>query len=242
MYLAGAVSLSLVEHRIGQVEPEDARMKMMGTIAIRRARPDDAGFLARVMLISGRAHVRRGIWEAVLGSPEREVLDFLRQVTVTGPEHLFHYSCFLVAESEGTPAAGLGGYDPAVRGYEKLRVAVESVRKNMGLGPQGREDAERTERGLSCLPKEVEGAWAIDSVATLPGHRRKGISEKLLAAIMDEGRKRGHSRVQVNIYIGNLPAQRAYEKMGFVVEETRRCGFFMDETGSPGMMSLTALL
>ncbi|MFC1656996.1 GNAT family N-acetyltransferase [Candidatus Moduliflexota bacterium] len=214
----------------------------MGKIAIRRAGPEDARFLARVMLMSGRAHVQRGIWEVVLGGPERDVLNFLQRVTVTGPEHLFHYSCFLVAEADGMPVAGLGGYDPAARGYEKLREAVESVRKNMGMGPQGPEAAGRTGRVLSCLPKEVEGAWVIDSVATLPDHRRKGILEKLLAAIMDEGRKKGHPVVQVNIYIGNLPAQRAYEKMGFSVEETRRCRSFMDEIGSPGMMSLTARL
>lgn len=214
----------------------------MGKAVIRRAEPGDAPFLARIMLISGRAHVERGIWEVVLGRPEQGVLDFLRRVAVTGPAHLFHYSCFLTAEEDGAPVAGLGGYDPAVKGYDKLRQAVESVRRAEGSTPRDPETEERAQRVLSCLPDQIDGAWVIDSVATLPEFRRRGISEKLLSRILEAGSDLGHSKAQVNIYIGNDPARKAYEKMGFSVVEEKRCTSFMEEIGSPGMMSMAVSL
>jgi len=208
-------------------------------ITIRPATLKDASFLARVMLISGRAHVERGIWEVILGGAEHEVLDFLEQISITNPPHLFHYSCFLIAEADNKPVAGLGGYDPDVKGYEKLRTAVEKVQKARDLSSQSQDMSKRAEDVLSCLPESVDGAWVIDSVATLPEYRRRGISEKLLTRILEIGRMRGHERAQVNIYVGNVPARRAYEKIGFSLHEERLCPTFMEKIGSPGMASMT---
>ena len=210
-----------------------------GNITIRHATIEDSSFLAQVMLISGRAHVERGIWEVVLGGPEHEVLDFLEQLSITDPPHLFHYSCFLVAEADNRPVAGLGGYDPGAKGYEKLQEAVARVQAGKGHAPQDPQVAKRAQRVLSCLPQNIDGAWVIDSVATLPGYRRRGISEKLLEAILEIGRTRGHTTAQVNIYIGNVPAQEAYEKMGFSTREEKLCPAFMEDVGAPGMASMT---
>jgi ribosomal protein S18 acetylase RimI-like enzyme len=97
----------------------------------------------------------------------------------------------------------------------------------------------RVQRVLSCLPHTIDGAWTIDSVATLPGYRRRGITGRLLEAILETGRRRGCGMSQVNIYVGNLPAQKAYEKMGFSIHEERLCPAFMEEIGAPGMVSMT---
>jgi ribosomal protein S18 acetylase RimI-like enzyme len=40
------------------------------------------------------------------------------------------------------------------------------------------------------------------------------------------------------MYIGNFPAQRAYEKHGFKVIDEKRHPDFEAEIGSPGMMRL----
>ncbi len=193
---------------------------------IRPARPEDAEFLAWVILTAGRAHVTRGIWEVILGATEQDSLEFLKLLAVTARRHLFHYSCYLIAEADGRPAAGLGGYDPKIYGYEALYLAMPEIFKKLGHSGPDPETNKRAERVLCCIPEDTEGAWIIDSVATLPQYRRKGLVDRLLAAILEKGRQEGFRRTQISIYIGNLPAQRAYEKHGFKI---------VAEIGSPGM-------
>ena len=207
-------------------------------IEIRSARPGDASFLAWLILTSGRAHVQRGIWEVILGGTEEGCLAFLQRLAVTKTPHLFHYSCFLVAEVDKRPAAGLGGYDPKVLGYPALREAIVEVSHKMGFPGPDESAVKRSESVLCCIPDEVEGVWVIDSVATVPEFRRQGIVSKLLEEILEKGRKKGFRRAQINMYIGNIPAQKAYEKQGFNVLDEKRHPAFEREIGSPGMMRL----
>jgi translation initiation factor 4G len=207
-------------------------------IKIRSATPEDVQFLAWVILTSGRAHVKRGIWEVILGGTEQECLNFLAQLSMTKIPHLFHYTCFLVAEVDGRLVAALGGYDPKVLGYPALRQAVVEVSREMGFSGPDEAAMRRSEKVLSCIPDEVEGAWVVDSVATVPEFRRRGIVSKLLDKILDKGRQQGFPRAQINMYIGNIPAQKAYEKHGFRILDEKRHPSFEAEIGSPGMVRL----
>ena len=188
----------------------------MMAIHIRPARPEDAKFMAWLILTAGRAHVTRGIWEVILGGTEQENLKFLSLLAVTTVPHLFHYSCYLVAESDGRPVAGLGGYDPNRFGYAALQQAMPQVFKQLGqLGPDPQAQ-KRAERVLCCIPDNAQDAWIIDSVATQKGFRR----------------------AQINLYIGNQPAQRAYEKHGFKIMDEKCHPDFEAEIGSPGMVRM----
>jgi len=207
-------------------------------ITIRSASTHDASFLAWVILISGRAHVQRGIWEVILGGREQECLTFLQSLTVTQTPHLFHHSCFLIAEAGGRPAAALGGYDPKSLGYPTLRIAIKEVGYKRGFSGPDPEAMKRSQQVLSCIPEDVEGAWVVDSVATLPEFRRQGITSDLLEKILERGRSQGFRRAQINIYIGNIPAQRLYEKHGFQIMDEKRHPDFEKEIGSPGMARL----
>jgi len=211
-------------------------------IKIRSARPVDASFLAWVILTSGRAHVQRGIWEVILGGTEKECLAFLRKLVVTKTRHLFHYTCFLVAEVDGHPVAALGGYDPRSLGYPALRKGVVEVVKKLGMSEPDKAASTRSEKVLSCIPDEVEGSWVIDSVATVPEFRRHGVVSRLLEKMLAKGRKQGFRRAQINMYIGNIPAQKAYEKHGFKVVDEKRNPAFEEEIGSPGMVLLLRYL
>ena len=210
-------------------------------IEIRKARPEDASFLADAILIAGRAHVKKGIWEVILGGAEEECLRFLRNLSITHIPHLFHHSCYLIAEEESGhfPVGSLGGYDAKKSGYQALRQAIPEVARKLNLSPQAMNaSAERAARILSCLPKEIAGAWVIDSVATLPSHRGKGVAGELLKRILEEGKDHGYSKAQVNMYIGNIPALNLYLKYGFELVEEIRDGYFERHIGSPGMISL----
>lgn len=205
-------------------------------VEIRPARPEDAEFLAWLILTAGRAHVTGGIWEVIIGGTEHDSLEFLRRLAVTTTPHLFHYSCYWVAEADGRPAAGLGGYDPKICGYEALYRAIPEVLKKMGhAGGPDPETHKRAERVLCCIPEDTEGVWIIDSVATLPEYRRKGLVDRLLAAIIEKSRQEGFQKAQISIYIGNRAAQLAYEKHGFKIVDEKRHPDFEAEIGSPGM-------
>ena len=207
---------------------------------IRRASSEDAPLLAKAILIAGRAHVKKGIWEIVLGGTEKECISFLHHITITQIPHLFHYSCYLIAEEDGgTPIGSLGGYNPRTSGYEALSQAISEVVKKSNLEAHFLKDSEeRSSKILACIPKSIEGAWVIDSVAIFPEHRGKGAAGKLLSEILEKGKTQGHSQAQVSMYIGNEPALKLYQKFGFKIIEEIRDKYFEKNIGSPGMLSL----
>ena len=188
-------------------------------IEIRHARPEDSLFLAKAILVAGRAHVNKGIWEVILGGTEEECESFLHHISITQIPHLFHYSFFLIAEEDGVgPIGSLGGYNPRIAGYQALQQAIPEVVQKLNLPAQASKDSkERSSRILACLPEEIDGAWVIDSVATLPEHRGKGVAKNLLNKILEKGRTLGHQKAQVNMYIGNEPALSLYRKFDFEI-------------------------
>ena len=213
-------------------------------VEIRKCRAGDAAFLAKSILMAGRAHVSKGIWEAVLDTQEEECLLFLEHVVVTEIPHLFHFSCSSIAEKNGTiPLGSLGGYNPRKMGYEALQRALPEVYRKSQLPMQAFEDAnKRAAKILACLPGEIDNAWVVDSVATIPEYRGRGVAELLLHSVLAEGKKLGYSLAQVNMYIGNEPALHLYQKLGFAIMEETRDTYFEKIIGSPGMLSLTMKL
>jgi len=49
----------------------------------------------------------------------------------------------------------------------------------------------------------------------VPEHRGKGINQKVIDVLMGWAKERGITEMQLEVYCGNLPAIRAYEKIGF---------------------------
>jgi len=208
-------------------------------LKIRPARPDDASHLAWAMLTAGRSHLQRGIWDIIIGRPEDECLAFLEHLAVTEEPHMCHYTQFIVAEGDGRPVAALSGYDPVNLGEETVMPHIPVVMEKMGLTP---EDMAPGQKGLAafmtCHPEAAEGAWIIEQVATLAEFRRCGLITKLLEEILEKGRWLGFTRAQVSFYIGNTPAQRAYEKVGFKFYDEKRHPDFQAEIGCPGIVRL----
>jgi len=159
-------------------EPHEGAETM--DLRIREATSDDAAFLAWLILTAGRAHVKRGIWEVILNEPEDDCLHFLRLLAVTSSPHLFHHSCYLLAEAEAGPVAGLGGHDPSVHGYQALQEALPEVYRRLGKFAAEEMAAGGPPRITECIPPSIEGAWAVDSVATLPAFREKELSTDCL--------------------------------------------------------------
>ena len=97
---------------------------------------------------------------------------------------------------------------------------------------------ERIAPFLTCVPEQPDDAWILEWVATRPEHRGKGLTRALLGAILDAGRRRGHTLFQIAVLIGNTPAQRAYEGVGFRVVDEKSDPAFEATFGSPGARRL----
>jgi ribosomal-protein-alanine N-acetyltransferase len=72
--------------------------------------------------------------------------------------------------------------------------------------------------GLCDYPDE---AW-VQTMAVAPAAQRQGLGARLLQALLDEADRRGQRVVSLEVRAGNLPAQRLYERYGFVRTGVRR--------------------
>lgn len=54
------------------------------------------------------------------------------------------------------------------------------------------------------------------------GHRRTGLADRLVQAVIDAARESGALVLQLTVTVGNAPAQRLYRRMGFHVYGTDR--------------------
>lgn len=212
-------------------------------VIIVEARREQAEFLAWVMLTAHRSHLERGLWDFVLGGSEGERLRYLQALAVTEQAHWAHYSTFIVAEVEGRPASALCGYFEAEHGTPSLLKAIPEVNEVVGRSEE--ETAAGWQRAGSILhvaPEHAPGVWIVEHVATLPGYRRRGLVDRLLAEILDKGRDRGATIADIGVLIGNDPAQRAYEKAGFEVTGEKRHPEFEAVYKCPGIRALSRML
>lgn len=76
-----------------------------------------------------------------------------------------------------------------------------------------------------CGVTNVLGEGNITNVAVHPDYRKRGIGRKMLARLLQEGRKAGITAFTLEVREGNKEAVYLYEKAGFVTEGVRR-GFY----------------
>ena len=68
--------------------------------------------------------------------------------------------------------------------------------------------------GLFAVQEE-RGSLVIASLGVVKGYRRLGIGTCILRHVETSARLRGKSLLKVDVYRGNVPAQRFYTKYGF---------------------------
>jgi ribosomal protein S18 acetylase RimI-like enzyme len=205
-----------------------------------RIRPGDRGdsrFLAWVMEAAGRSHLPRGIWDLAIPDDDRRI-DYLDALVSAEPRAFWHWSWFLVAELDGRHAAALAGYEPRVALRENGASTRDAERRRGISEAESRAIQERMSVCAPCFPEIPEDRFVVEWVATLPEFRGRGIVHQLLLEVLDRGRAAGYQRAQVAVLIGNTPAQRAYEGVGFKVVDARRDAGFEAALGCPGIARL----
>ena len=203
-------------------------------MTIRSARPEDADFIARIILSSMRGYRSRGWFDVALGWSETNCLDFIARLATARAISMWHVSQFLVAEIDGKPVAALCAVPAANAGILAWR-AIEEVGFATGLAAWEL-DAIR-QRGTytrACWVQGGEGDWMVEHVATDPAYRGRGLVQALMARALEKGREAGFSRATISFLIGNEPAERAYAKAGFVFADEKRDPAFEAIIGAPG--------
>jgi ribosomal protein S18 acetylase RimI-like enzyme len=202
--------------------------------AIRPARTDDAGFIARNILASQRGPLPRGWFDIALGWGEPQCLAFVERIAVAQKSSWWHVSQFIIAEVEGKPAASLCAL-PASGTGPAAKAAIEAAAVASGLGAS--DVAAIFQRGAytrNCWVQGGEGDWLIEHVATLPAHRGRGLVQALIDHALAAGRAAGFARASISFLIGNEAAERCYAKAGFSFAEEKRDPEFEALTGAPG--------
>ncbi|MGA2879685.1 MAG: GNAT family N-acetyltransferase [Bryobacteraceae bacterium] len=213
------------------------------TPRIRRGRADDAEFLASVMFSASRAHLARGLWDLIIGADEAGCLDYLRRLALAEPRSLYHYESFLIAEIAGEPAAALCGFETGSKhtaAWEIVGDAMSNVQRDLGWTEVNAAASYQRVGPVwaACMPPDIGADFAIESVATLPQYRRRGIISGLIDEVLLQARQRGCNLAQITTYIGNNAAQSAYEKSGFRVLDEKRCNEVEKILGVPGFVRL----
>lgn len=199
------------------------------------AREEHVPFIAWVELAAARSHLERGTWDLYIDGTEAETLRFIETLATTETRHFAHYSNFIVAQVGGEPAAALSGYFDVELGLPALTAGIEEA--NRTLSRSADENAAGWQRAGSIALVSIEhepGAWIVEWVATRPEFRRRGLVDRLLSDMLQIGRGKGATTGEIGVFIGNDPAQRAYEKAGFAPVGEARHPEFEAAYGSPG--------
>ena len=204
------------------------------TPTIRRAGPEDAGFIARTILAAQRGHRPRGWFDIALGWPEPRCVAFVERIATAQRQSWWHVSQFLIAEAEGEPVAALCAM-PAAGTRAAARLAIAEVADKTDVNAS--ELAAILRRGAytaDCWVQGGDGDWLIEHVASLPAHRGRGLVQALIGHALAAGQAAGFRRASISFLIGNEAAERCYAKAGFSFAEERRETAFEALIGAPG--------
>jgi ribosomal protein S18 acetylase RimI-like enzyme len=201
---------------------------------IRRARLDDADFIAWAILTAQRGHLPRGWFDIALDWPEPQCRAFVKGIATANRQSWWHISQFIIAEVEGDPAAALCAM-PAAGTGSAARSAIEEAAENSGLNAS--ELAAIFRRGAytaGCWVQGGGGDGLIEHVASLPMYRGRGLVQALIDRALAAGKVAGFKRASISFLIGNEAAQRCYAKAGFAFAEEKRHSDFEAMTNAAG--------
>lgn len=210
-------------------------------VSIRPARRDDADFLTWAILASTRSHLRKGWFDIAMGGSEQTSLGLIGYLTTARERSFWHYSYFLVGETDGKPVAALSVF-PADEGYARSSDAMREAMARLDLSDAEQQAVwKRADYLWSCVLSSDNDpdVWAIENVATLPEHRGRGVAGALLERAVGEAQRNGARRLHITFLVGNAAAEKAYAKAGFKFRDEKRSAAFEAACSAPGLRRYT---
>jgi GNAT superfamily N-acetyltransferase len=93
-----------------------------------------------------------------------------------------------------------------------LELTIEICDIDLGASRVALQDGEPA--AFAVLARRGDEGW-IGGMGTVPAHRRRGLGEAALSAVVAEAQARGAQSVRLEVIERNDPACRLYEKLGF---------------------------
>lgn len=200
---------------------------------IRPAKAEDKQRVAELVYLAGSSHLKTSLFDLMFGSTRPETLKYLERLFTAKNPSWFHFSKCLVAEVEGRVAATSCGYSETENGVAKLRDALVET-----TGWKGQAFASFAERMIPVMKVKhtpPDDVWVVENVGVFPEYRGQGLVQSLFQQIFDIGRKKGFKRAQITFVIGNIEAEKAYQKAGFKFKDEYTDKSFEDIFASPGV-------
>jgi GNAT superfamily N-acetyltransferase len=206
--------------------------------SIRPATPNDVSEVTRLMYLAGKSHVETSVYDVMPGSMELR-LERLGRLYKAAAHSWYRFDSYLVGEMEGKVAGSLCGYNEREKGGPRLREAFIEIGIDRA---EGKAIFERMQPFYHVYPVHPDDVWVIEHVAVFPEFRGHGVITALLEEILEQGRRSGYIHAELGMLIGNAPAQRAYEKIGFTAADERTDAEFEKIFGAPGMVRMVIRL
>ncbi len=194
------------------------------------------------MYLAGRGHVRTSVLDLLISGEAGPTPDRLEQVeglVRAQTRSMFHYSFYRVAEVDGEVVASACTYHKESPSIREFIGALEETGWDRG---DLEEMGERMGPFLAVNPSIPDDALIVENVATLERFRRRGLTTALVEDAISRGHREGFPSMQLSCFIGNIPAERAYEKIGFEVVDRYSSRPFEEIFGCPGMSRMTLCL
>ena len=205
------------------------------SLILRPAEPRDAELLGWASVMSARSQLARGWFDIVLERDETFVLKFAKCLALAEARSWWHWSLFQIAEMDGVAASAMCGFGDGTV-YRASGAAMAEASEKMGIGAE--EQKQFWARGAFIISASTseDGAWTIENVATRPAFRGTGVTHALLEEELNVARAAGFKRAQVSFFMGNIAAEKAYGKAGFVFAEEKRAADLEAAMGIPGII------
>jgi ribosomal protein S18 acetylase RimI-like enzyme len=202
---------------------------------VRPATKDDCRVLAYHAYLAGKSHLATSGYDHMfpgLAGPTDQRLTLMESLLQTDTVSWMHYSFCSVAEIEDQVGASLCHYHNRDGAYEKIGPAL----MELGWDKEDLLGMMRRMQPLLDVEFDPEGdVMMIENVAVSPKFRRRGLVNALMEDAIGIARDGGFSAIQLALFMGNAPAQKAYEKVGLKVVDEKTDPAFQELMGTPGM-------
>jgi len=208
-------------------------MERVMSIKIRKAKAEDASFLAKMILQSSRAEKKFGLFDLIFESKsDEDTLKMLEKLTITTSKNYCHYSNFLIANIDGVDVGSLCSYEPRIATQKAFTDSLDEI------GCAGSVDA-FLEISSICTFESNNRTLFFDFMEELDGYMDVGVLKALMQKTLLTARLKGYRIVQTMVEIGSLEALLYYKKLGFKEIEEKECEYYKEKFGRAGIVLLS---
>ena len=212
---------------------------MKNDIVIRRATKEDIPFLASIILLAETSGSELISYRKMFLLSDDELLKGFEMALNNEQEgHGLTYLSFIIAECGGKQAAAACGYIEGEFGSSNHLMTGALI---TGFGTEKVVEAYKS----NAVYKNVQiaktlGSLQIDSVATLPDFRGKGLFKMIFDEHIKNAKSKKCEQLEIQVWAGNDTAIAAYKKLG--CEITAEKYYNLEKKAAGGRVVMTKKL